>query len=106
MEPFVGKYSCIKVNSGVVKTDDLIYNVDRDIEEKIGKLYVLQGNKPVEVSELHAGDIGALAKLTAARTGNSLSTKATPVKFGKFEISSPYTYMRYKPKNKADIDKI
>ena len=106
VDPFIGKYSLIKVNSGVLKSDDLIYNVDRDIEEKVGKLYVLQGNKPIEVPELHAGDIGALAKLTAARTGNSLSTKATTIKFGKFEISTPYTYMRYKPKNKADIDKI
>ena len=106
VDPFIGKYSLIKVNSGVLKTDDVIYNVDKDIEEKIGKLYVLQGNKPVEVPELHAGDIGALAKLTAARTGNSLSTKATTVKFGKAEVSTPYTYMRYKPKNKADVDKI
>ncbi len=106
VDPFIGKYSLIKINSGVLKTDDLIYNVDRDLEEKIGKLYVLQGNKPIEVPELHAGDIGALAKLTAARTGNSLSTKATPIKYGKFEISTPYTYMRYKPKNKADVDKI
>ncbi len=106
VDPFIGKYSLIKVNSGVLKSDDMIYNVDRDIEEKVGKLYVLQGNKPIEVSELHAGDIGALAKLTAARTGNSLATKATPIKFGKWEISTPYTYKRYKPKDKADIDKI
>ncbi|MBR1930967.1 MAG: elongation factor G [Lachnospiraceae bacterium] len=106
VDPFIGKYSLIKVNSGVLKTDDVLYNLDRDIEEKIGKIYVLQGNKPIEVPELHAGDIGALAKLTAARTGNSLATKATPIKFGKWEISTPYTYMRYKPKNKADVDKI
>ncbi|MCM1186665.1 MAG: elongation factor G [Lachnoclostridium sp.] len=106
MDPFIGKYSLIKVNSGVLKTDDLIYNVDCDVEEKIGKLYVMQGNKPQEVSELHAGDIGALAKLTSAGTGNSLSTKATTIKYGQFEISTPYTYMRYKPKNKADVDKI
>lgn len=106
VDPFIGKYSLIKVNSGVLKTDDMIYNVDKDIEEKIGKLYILQGNKPMEVSELHAGDIGALAKLTAARTGNSLSTKNTTIKFGKWEISTPYTYMRYKAVNKGDIDKI
>ena len=106
VDPFIGKYSLIKVNSGVLKTDDVIYNVDRDLEEKIGKLYVLQGNKPIEVPELHAGDIGALAKLTAARTGQSLSAKATTIKYGKFEISTPYTYMRYKPKNKGDVDKI
>lgn len=106
VDPFIGKYSLIKVNSGVLKTDDILYNVDKDIEEKIGKLYVLQGNKPLEVPELHAGDIGALAKLTAARTGNSLSTRATTIKFGQSEISTPYTYMRYKPRNKADVDKL
>ncbi|MCM1091075.1 MAG: elongation factor G [Muribaculum sp.] len=106
VDPFIGKYSLIKVNSGVLKTDDVLYNVDKDIEEKIGKLYVMQGSKPIEVSELHAGDIGALAKLTGARTGNSLSTKATTIKYGQAEISTPYTYMRYKPKNKADVDKL
>ncbi len=106
VDPFIGKYSLIKVNSGVFKTDDVIYNVDKEIEEKIGKIYVLQGNKPLEVKELHAGDIGALAKLSAARTGDSLSTKATPVKFGKWEMPKPYTYMRYNPKNKGDVDKI
>ncbi len=106
VDPFMGKYSLIKVNSGVLKSDDVLYNVDKDVEEKIGKLYVLQGNKPIEIKELHAGDIGALAKLTAARTGDSLSTKATTIKFGKWEMPKPYTYMRYNPKNKGDVDKI
>ena len=105
VDPYIGKYSLIKVCSGVIKTDDQLYNKDKDIDEKIGKLYVLQGNKPIEVPELHAGDIGALAKLTAARTGNSLSTKATPIQFAKADISVPYTYMRYKVKNKGEIDK-
>ena len=106
VDPFIGKYSLIKVNSGVLKPDDLIYNVDKEIEEKVGKLYVLQGNKPIEVGELHAGDLGALAKLTGARTGNSLSTKATPIKFGKWEMPVPYTYMRYNAKDKGDVDKL
>ena len=106
IDPFIGKYSFIKVCSGVLKADDMIYNVDKDIEEKIGKLYVLQGNKPIEVPELHAGDIGALAKLTAARTGNSLATKATPIQFGKAEISTPYTYKAYRAKEKGEIDKL
>lgn len=106
VDPFIGKYSLIKVNSGVLKADDVIYNVDKDIEEKISKLYVMQGSKAIEVKELHAGDIGALAKLTAARTGDSLSTKVTTIKYGKWELPIPYTYMRYKPKNKGDVDKI
>lgn len=106
VDPFIGKYSLIKVCSGVLKSDDTIYNVDKDIEERVGKLYVLQGNKPIEVSELHAGDIGAIAKLTAARTGNSLATKATPIQYGKTEISTPYTYKAYKAKEKGEIDKL
>ncbi|MCM1252910.1 MAG: elongation factor G [Clostridium sp.] len=106
VDPFIGKYSLIKVCSGVLKNDDLIYNEEKDVEEKISKLYVLQGSKPIEVKELHAGDIGAIAKLTAARTGNTLSTKAHPIRYGKAEISTPYTVMRYQAQNKADIDKI
>lgn len=106
VDPFIGKYSLIKVCSGVFKADDVIYNNDKDVEEKINKLYVLQGSKPIEVPELHAGDIGAIAKLTAARTGNTLSTKTTVIKYGKADIPVPYTYMRYKPKNKNDVDKI
>lgn len=106
VDPFIGKYSLIKVCSGVFKADDMIYNKDKDIEEKISKLYVLQGSKPLEVSELHAGDIGAIAKLTAARTGNTLSTKANVIEYGKFELSKPYTAMRYKVPNKSDIDKV
>ncbi|MBQ3544297.1 MAG: elongation factor G [Lachnospiraceae bacterium] len=106
VNPFIGKYSLIKICSGVFKSDDLIYNKDKDIEEKVHKLYVLQGGKTIEVAELHAGDIGAIAKLTAARTGNTLSTKANIIEYGKFELSKPYTAMRYKVPNKGDVDKV
>lgn len=106
VDPFIGKYSLIKVNSGVFKTDDTVYNVDKDMELKIGKLYVMQGAKAIEVPELHAGDIGALAKLAAARTGDSIATKTRVVRYGKPEISKPYTYKKYEVVNKADIDKI
>ena len=105
-DPFIGKYSLIKVNSGVIKTDDLLYNQHKDTEEKIGKIYVLCGNKPEEVKELHAGDIGALAKLTKAATTDSLSTKANPILYIRTQISIPYTYKRYKAVNKGDEDKI
>ena len=106
VDPFIGKYSLIKVMSGVLKTDDLLYNDEKQVEEKIGKIYLLQGNKPIEVAELHAGDIGALAKITAARTGNTLSTKAHIIRFGKADLPKPYTYKRYHAVNKADVDKI
>lgn len=106
VDPFIGKYSLIKVNSGVIKNDDTIYNTNKDTEEKLSKLYVLQGSKPIEVKELHAGDFGAIAKLSNTETGDTLSTKNVPIEYEKFEISVPYTYMRYKAKNKGDEDKI
>lgn len=106
VDPYIGKYSLIKVNSGVLKTDDVLYNFHRDFEEKIGRLYVLRGNKTEEVSELHAGDIGALAKLNKTLTTDSLSTRNNPVAYIRTSISRPYVSKRYKAKNKGDEDKI
>ena len=106
VDPYIGKYSLIKVNSGVLKTDDLLYNYHRDCDEKIGRLYVLRGNKAEEVSELHAGDIGALAKLAKSLTTDTLSTRNNPVAYLRTNISKPYVSMRYKAKNKGDEDKI
>ncbi len=106
VDPFLGKYSLIKVCSGVIKSGDTMYNVDQDVDVKLGKLYVMEGSKSVEVSELHAGDIGAVAKLNDLRTGDSLATKAVPVMYGKPSISVPYTCKRYKAVNKGDVDKI
>lgn len=106
VDPFLGKYSLLKVCSGVIKAGDVLYDVDQDTEIKLGKLYVMEGSRPVEVSELHAGDIGAAAKLNELRTGDSLATKSVPVMYGKPDISTPYTCKRYKAVNKADMDKI
>ena len=106
VDPYIGKYSLIKVNSGVLKPDDVLYNYHHDTDEKLGKLYVLCGNKAEEVKELHAGDIGALAKLTNSQTTDSLSTRKNPIAYIRSAISKPYVYLRYKAKNKGDEDKI
>ncbi len=106
VDPFIGKYSFIKVCSGVLKGDDTLYNGDSDAEAKLGKIYTMVGNKPTEVSELFAGDIGAIAKLANTKTGDTLSTKNTPVMYGKTEYSKPYTYMKYICNNKGDEDKV
>nr|WP_297934796.1 elongation factor G [uncultured Blautia sp.] len=106
VDPFLGKYSLIKVCSGVIKGDDTLYNTAKETEEKLNKLYVLEGSKPIEVAELHAGDIGAIAKLNTVVTGDTLATKNTPLLFGKTEFSVPYTYKRYKTVNKGDDDKV
>ena len=106
VDPFIGKYSFVKVCSGVLKGDDTLYNGDSDAGAKLGKIYTMVGNKPTEVSELFAGDIGAIAKLANTKTGDTLSTKNTPVMYGKTEYSKPYTYMKYVCNNKGDEDKV
>ena len=106
VDPFLGKYSMIKVCSGVIKNDDVLYNVTQDKEEKLSKLHVLCGSKAQEVPELHAGDIGAIAKLGDTQTGDSFATKANPVDYGQIPLSKPYTKKRYAAINKQDIDKI
>lgn len=105
VDPFIGKYSLIKVCSGSIKPDDLLYDTESQNEFRAGKLYTFEGSRPVEVTELMAGDIGALSKLDAA-TRDTLSTKANPVQFGRFDVSVPYTYKKYVAKNKADLDKV
>ena len=106
VDPYIGKYSLIKVNSGVLKTDDVLFNYHKDCDERTGHLYVMRGNKAEEVAELHAGDIGALAKLTKTVTTDSLSTRSNPVTYIRANISKPYVSMRYTAKTKGDEDKI
>ena len=106
VDPFIGKYSLVKVASGVIKNDDLLYNVNRDEEVKLNKLYVMEGSKPIEVPELHAGDIGAIGKLNVTKTGDSLATKNTPIRYAGIDTSTPYTYKRYFAKNKGEEDKV
>ena len=57
-DPFIGKFSLVKVCSGILKSDDTIYNVDKETEEKLSRLYILRGKEQIEVKELYAGDIG------------------------------------------------
>lgn len=106
VDPFVGKYSLIKVCSGIITSDDVLYNANKDAEEKLNKLYVLRGKTPIEVKELMAGDIGAIAKLANTKTCDTLSTKSSPIVFEKPQFPVPYTYMRYKTVNKDDEDKV
>ncbi len=105
-DPFIGKFSLFKVCSGVIKSDSAIFNADKDTEEKVNRLYVLRGKEQLEVTELHAGDIGALGKLSDTVTGDTLSTKAAPIIYDRITVATPYTYQRFKTKNKGDDDKV
>ena len=106
VDPFIGKYSLVKVCTGTLKPDSAIYNVGKETEEKSGKIYVLRGKSAIEVPELVAGDIGAMAKLSVTTTGDTIALKSAPILYHGPKISSPYTCMRYKIVNKGEEDKL
>ena len=106
MDPFIGKYSLFKVMSGVIKSDDNLYDPVKGQEMRISKLYVMKGSKPEEVEELHAGDVGALSKVSGLQTSTTLSTKATPVLYPATAISTPYCAMRYFAADAKEDDKL
>lgn len=105
-DPFIGKFSLIKVCSGILKSDDSVYNSRTGTEEKLSRLYVLRGKEQIEVKELYAGDIGAIGKLSDTETGDTLSSKAEPIEYVPMKISVPYTYVKYSTVNKGDEDKV
>ena len=106
VDPFIGKYSLMKICTGTLKGDTVVYNVNKDTEEKIGKLYILRGKDQIEVQELKAGDIGAVAKLTVTQTGDTMAVRTAPIVYHKPQTSTPYTYMAYKAVNKGEDDKV
>ena len=93
VDPFIGKYSLMKVCTGTLKPDTVIYNVNKDAEEKVQKVYVLRGKDVIEVPELKAGDIGAVAKLNVTQTGDTIAVRTAPIVYHKPKIPrtvSPY----------------
>lgn len=106
VDPFIGKYSLMKICTGTLKPDTVIYNVNKDAEEKVQKVYVLRGKDVIEVPELKAGDIGAVAKLNVTQTGDTIAVRTAPIVYHKPKIFTPYTYMAYAAKTKGDEDKI
>ncbi len=105
-DPFAGHISFFKVFSGVVKNDATVQNFTRNISEKLSHLSIMQGKTAVGVTELHAGDIGAVAKLKGTLTGDSLGDKAHPVQFSSISFPEPAITFAIEPKTRADEDKL
>jgi len=106
VDPFVGKLSIFKVMSGVMETTTEVYNASKEIKEKTNHIYVLRGNKQIEVDSLLAGDIGAFYKLTHTETGDTLCIAKDPIVYPEMELPKPVISMAIEPKNKGDIDKL
>ncbi len=105
-DPFAGRISFFKVISGVIKNDATLENYTRRGQEKLSHLSVMQGRKPVEVAELHAGDIGGIGKLRDTLTGDILGQKGGDIEVELAALPVPAMTYAIEPKSRADEDKL
>ncbi|MCY6371638.1 elongation factor G [Clostridium ganghwense] len=105
-DPFVGKLSMFRVMTGKIKADSVIYNANKEKQEKIGSMYFLKGKEQISTSEIVAGDIGAVSKLQYTCTGDTLCEMSAPVAFEEIKFPKPSMSMAVVTKSKGDEDKI
>ena len=105
-DPFSGRISFFKVISGVVKNDATVENYTRRGQERLAHLSVMQGRKAIDVPELHAGDIGAVAKLRETLTGDTLGQKGAEIQIDLQPLPEPAMTYAIEPKSRADEDKL
>jgi elongation factor G len=105
-DAFAGRITLLRVISGVLKSDATVHNLARDTPERLGHLLLLQGKAQIPVSELHAGDIGAVAKLKDTHTIDVLADKGSHVTAATLDYPKPVLAYAIEPKSRADEDKI
>jgi elongation factor G len=105
-DPFSGRITFFKVVSGIIKNDATVENYTRRGQERLSHLSVMQGRKAVEVLELHAGDLGAVAKLRDTLTGDTLGQKGAEIQVDLAEFPEPAMTYAIEPKSRADEDKL
>jgi len=105
-DPFAGRISYFKVNSGTLKNDATLHNFTHGSSERLQHVQVMQGKTAAAVAELHAGDIGAVAKLKETVTGDTLGDKAAPIHYPPPHIPEPSITFAIEAKTRADEDRI
>ncbi|MDL2257745.1 elongation factor G [Eubacteriales bacterium OttesenSCG-928-K08] len=105
-DPFVGKISILKVYSGVLNSEFSCYNPNSEKSEKPGTIYIMRGKKLINVDKLHAGDIGAMAKLQFTGTGDTLCDSSAPVIFEPIEFPQPCISLAVTAKKQGEEDKV
>jgi len=105
-DPFAGRISYFKVQSGVLKNDATIQNYTRGVAERFQHISVAQGKKHTQVAELHAGDIGVVGKLKETLTGDTLGDKAAPLHYPPVKLPEPLISFAVEPKTRQDEEKM
>jgi elongation factor G len=105
-EPHVGDVTLFRIHSGKVKNGQDVWNAPREASEKLNHLCVAAGKDRVEIAELHAGDIGAVAKLRDTHTNDTLSTKEVGLVLPKIPFPEPVITLAVEVKQRGEEDKL
>ncbi|MGR6835864.1 elongation factor G [Syntrophomonas erecta] len=105
-DPYIGRLTMFRLFTGKMKPDSVLYNANKEKDEKIAQILIMTGKEQHAVSELHAGDIAAVAKLAATTTGDTLTAKANPSILDPIDFPHPTLSMAIEPKSKGDEDKL
>jgi elongation factor G len=105
-DPFAGRITFFKVYSGVIKNDANLYNVQRSATERLAHISVPFGKTLTPVTELHAGDIGAVAKLRDSLTGDTLADKSSPIVYPAVKLPEPSIAFAIEAKSRQDEDRM
>ena len=105
-DPFVGKLSIFRVYQGTIKSNSEVWNSAREQSERIGQLYLPRGKSQENVAEITAGDMGAIGKLSATVTGDTLCARENPATFARIEFPEGYYSVAITPATKTDLDKM
>ncbi|HPQ45217.1 MAG TPA: elongation factor G [Syntrophales bacterium] len=105
-DPYAGKLTLFRVYSGTLTSDFVFHNPSKDVNEKCGNIFYLEGKNQVPVGSLIPGDIAALAKLKDTSTGDTMCDPKSPIVFEKVPLIKPIVHYAVEPKSKGDEEKI
>ena len=105
-DPYVGRLTYFRVVSGCVTEGSHLWNTKKEVDERLGSIYVQRGKEQISISKFEAGDIGVVAKLNHTSTGDTLSTREHPHSLPEIEFPKPVYSMSVRPASKAAVDKL
>jgi len=105
-DPFVGRLSFLRVFSGQIKPDSVLYNASREKSERIGHIFTMRGKHQEVMTVANAGDIVVISKMQEAKTGDSICDKEHPVIFEPIKYPKPMFAVAVEARNKGDEDKL
>lgn len=105
-DPFVGRLTYIRVYSGKLTAGSYVYNSTKDKKERVGRILLMHANTRQEISEVTAGEIGAIVGLKDTFTGDTLSADEKPIMLENITFPEPVISLAIEPKSKADQEKM